>query len=73
MRHAMRAEYADQGAAGRAPGPVVSWHMVRDGESMGMCGKMLLPGARTLPETAWGHTDEPFCHTCGALYLREVY
>ncbi|MGP4109901.1 hypothetical protein ACTWP5_03145 [Streptomyces sp. 4N509B] len=72
MRHQMRAEYDGQ-AAGEPDGAAVrSWHMVRGDEHVAMCGRALEPGARTLPESEWGRTAEPFCHTCGAMYLREV-
>jgi hypothetical protein len=46
--------------------------MVRDEEAVAMCGRALTPGAAVLPEEEWGRTPEPFCHTCGAMYLREV-
>lgn len=49
------------------------WHMVRDGRAQGLCGRDLDPQAPTQSETYWGQTgDIPFCHTCGALYLRQV-
>ncbi|MBL1068604.1 hypothetical protein [Streptomyces sp. 7-21] len=70
MRHAMRAEYRNEDGDADE---IVSWHMVRRGdEGRGMCGRELRPDARGLPESEWGRTAEPFCHTCGALYLREV-
>ncbi len=81
MRHQIRAEYADTetgagdaaGRRSRGEGPAVkTWHMVREDEPTAMCGRALTPGAATLSEEEWGRTDEPFCHTCGALYLREV-
>lgn len=68
MLHLMRAEYdTDQ-----ATGPVKSWHMVRDEEAVAMCGRRLPPDGETRPDGGWGTTAEPPCHTCGALYLREV-
>lgn len=86
MRHVMRAEYVGEAAAdagveaevrepdaGRGePGEVRSWHMEREGEGVAMCGRRLVPEAATLSDEEWGRTAEPFCHTCGALYLREV-
>ncbi|KAB8163868.1 hypothetical protein FH609_019700 [Streptomyces sp. 3MP-14] len=86
MRHVMRAEYAATAegreaaegtdeATGREPSgpwPVKTWHMVREGEESAMCGRELRPDARSLSDEEWGRTPEPFCHTCGALYLREV-
>ncbi|SOD63082.1 hypothetical protein SAMN06297387_10923 [Streptomyces zhaozhouensis] len=76
MRHEMRAEYAEVDEADEAGGPagawpVKTWHMVRPGEEEAMCGRVLRPDARGLSEAEWGRTPEPFCHTCGALYLRE--
>jgi hypothetical protein len=76
MRHQMRAQYASTEEArkpGRAPGPVKAWHMVRGDEMMAMCGRVLTPTAEALPEEEWGRTAEPFCTTCGAVYLREVH
>ncbi|MEO3753350.1 hypothetical protein [Streptomyces sp. B6B3] len=81
MRHQIRAEYADTetraeddpGRRGRDEGPAVkTWHMVREDEPAAMCGRALTPDAAVLSEEEWGRTDESFCHTCGALYLREV-
>ncbi|MGK5532581.1 hypothetical protein [Streptomyces sp. URMC 129] len=70
MRHLMRAEHEDAESAD--PGAVKTWHMVRGEESVAMCGRELRPDARTLPEAEWFAAAEPACHTCGALYLREV-
>lgn len=54
-------------------GIVKEWHMVRGDEEQAMCGRDLAENAEELPDDAWG-TDRarPFCHMCGALYLREV-
>jgi hypothetical protein len=66
----MRAEYA-RGTT--VPGGVVKhWHMTRDGGLTGLCGHELTVEAETLSDEAWGTTREPFCHLCGALYLRQV-
>jgi acetone carboxylase gamma subunit len=46
--------------------------MVRGTETTAMCGRELDPKSAVLPADDWGRTREPFCHTCGALYLREV-
>ncbi len=67
MRHVVRAEYKDD-----PPDAVKTWHMVRGDGNVAMCGRELRPDAESRPDTAWGRTREPFCHTCGALYLREV-
>lgn len=76
VRHQMRAEYETPEDGGeptdREPGAVRSWHMVRGEETVAMCGRELDPEAATRPDEEWGRTAEPFCHTCGALYLREV-
>ncbi|QMU80328.1 hypothetical protein GXW83_16675 [Streptacidiphilus sp. PB12-B1b] len=53
-------------------GAVRQWHMTADGASVALCGRELEPGAARLSTDAWGHTEEKFCHTCGALYLRQV-
>ncbi|MET8678255.1 hypothetical protein ABZW18_11865 [Streptomyces sp. NPDC004647] len=55
-------------------GPVELWHMVRSDFSAttALCGRELDPRAAAQPEDAWGMTREPFCHTCGAVYLRQV-
>ncbi|MGP3971123.1 hypothetical protein [Streptomyces sp. 6N223] len=72
MRHEMRAEHEGEEAQGGKPGRVRFWHMVRAEEAVAMCGRPLPPGAAALPEEEWGRTAEPFCHTCGAMYLREI-
>ncbi|NGO74059.1 hypothetical protein [Streptomyces boncukensis] len=73
MEHDMRAEYAE-GVSPRGPDARVKiWHMVRRDGTTAMCGRPLAPGAATQPSELWGTPEgEPFCHTCGALYLREV-
>ncbi|MCT9088764.1 hypothetical protein N4G70_07755 [Streptomyces sp. ASQP_92] len=67
MRHHIVAEKLPDGET------LKEWHMVRGEEQRSMCGRDLAEGAAELPDDAWG-TDSarPFCHTCGALYLREV-
>ncbi|UGY94568.1 hypothetical protein [Streptomyces gobiensis] len=77
MRYEMRAEYGPAGRSEESPepaalGPVKVWHMVREGETAALCGRDLSAQAATQSAEAWGATTEPFCHTCGALYLREV-
>ncbi|ARQ69403.1 hypothetical protein [Streptomyces marincola] len=67
MRHLMRAEYEED-----RRDAVRTWHMVRGDEHVAMCGRVLRADADTLPEDSWGGTAEPDCHSCGALYLREV-
>jgi hypothetical protein len=66
MRYEMRAEHSPEG------GPVKVWHMVHENGTAALCGRDLDARAATRPWEAWGTTAEPFCHTCGALYLREV-
>ncbi|MGP4003656.1 hypothetical protein [Streptomyces sp. 8N706] len=61
-----------RGAEGSDLGPVKMWHMVRGSGTTALCGRELDPRAATRPEDVWGRTREPFCHTCGATYLREV-
>ncbi|MDT0341730.1 hypothetical protein [Streptomyces litchfieldiae] len=67
MQHLMRAEYEED-----RPGAVKTWHMVRGEDVVAMCGRALQAGAKTLSDQEWGRTAEPDCHTCGAMYLREV-
>jgi hypothetical protein len=64
----MRAEYADGGSSGK----IRQWHMIRDNGTTALCGVELSPEAEKQSDEAWSHTHEKFCHTCGALYLREV-
>ncbi|MCX5384057.1 hypothetical protein [Streptomyces sp. NBC_00083] len=66
MRHRIVAEPLPDGV-------LKEWHMVRGAEEQTMCGRELVEGAQEQSEDAWG-TDRahPFCHTCGALYLRET-
>ncbi|MFG2191433.1 hypothetical protein [Streptomyces sp. NPDC048639] len=74
--HELRAEHraAAPGQSGRLGGlgPVKTWHMVRGSGTTAMCGRALDPVAASRPEEDWGRTREICCHTCGALYLREV-
>lgn len=73
MYHQMRAEYS-RGDEGRLAGePVKIWHMVRGEETTSMCGRELGPAAPTQSADLWAtERAGPFCHSCGALYLREV-
>lgn len=71
MRHEMRAEYAP-GVEPAENVAVKIWHMVRREQTTAMCGRELGERAATQSEDLWGRTEEPFCHSCGALYLREV-
>ncbi|WP_042402235.1 hypothetical protein [Streptacidiphilus carbonis] len=64
----MRAEYVT-GPAGRRIG---QWHMIKDNGITALCGYDTDPAAEKMSDLAWGHTEEKFCHTCGAIYLREV-
>ena len=73
MEHEMRAEYAEGAAPGQQDAEVKIWHMVRLEGTTAMCGRELYADAPTQPADAWGTPQgEPFCHSCGALYLREV-
>ena len=52
--------------------PVKIWHMVRLDGTTAMCGRALAPASATQSAEAWGTpAGEPFCHSCGAMYLRE--
>jgi acetone carboxylase gamma subunit len=70
--HEVRAEYDPDETPGKPDARVSRWHMVRGTDTMAMCGRELHPESATRPEEEWGRTREPFCHSCGALYLREV-
>lgn len=73
MEYEMRAEYDEGVSPGTDPGAEVHmWHMVRGEGVWAMCGRALDPAAATQPADAWGtERGTPFCHSCGALYLRE--
>ncbi|MEZ0093006.1 hypothetical protein [Streptacidiphilus sp. EB129] len=64
----MHAQYAGPGTTG----PVTYWHMTSDGSTTALCGRDLDPDAAKTTDQSWSHTTEPVCHTCGALYLRQV-
>jgi hypothetical protein len=64
----MRAEYED----GTTGGPIRQWHMTSDGATVGLCGHPVNEDSERMSADAWSHTHEKFCHTCGALYLRQV-
>jgi hypothetical protein len=71
MEHEMRAEY-EEGVLPHEDTPVKIWHMVRLEGTTAMCGRALAPASATQSADAWGTAaGEPFCHSCGALYLRE--
>ncbi|MCA6092986.1 hypothetical protein LE181_12545 [Streptomyces sp. SCA3-4] len=73
MEHEMRAEYEEGVSSTSADAPIRLWHMVRLDGTQGMCGRDLDPRAATQSADAWGTPQgEPFCHSCAALYLREV-
>lgn len=73
MEHEMRAEYEEDSSPRDPEARVKIWHMVRLDDVDAMCGRRLDPNASTQPAEAWGTPEgEPFCHSCGALYLREV-
>ncbi|PWI10521.1 hypothetical protein DIZ27_11055 [Streptomyces sp. NWU339] len=68
MEHHIVAEMTEPGGDA-----LKEWHMVRSGQDVAMCGREVDPSAKEMPSDAWG-TDaaRPFCHTCGALFLREA-
>ncbi|WP_042417306.1 hypothetical protein [Streptacidiphilus anmyonensis] len=63
--YGMRAELGDEGG-------VKMWHMTKDGALTALCNRDLDPAAPVDHDSAWAHTKQPLCHTCGALYLRQV-
>ncbi|WP_371650217.1 MULTISPECIES: hypothetical protein [unclassified Streptomyces] len=68
MEHHIVAEMIEPGGS-----TLKEWHMVRAGQSVSMCGRELDMNEQELPADAWGtERARPFCHTCGALFLREV-
>ncbi|MBB5117044.1 hypothetical protein AF335_24750 [Streptomyces eurocidicus] len=69
MEHELRAEYVDGFSPEDADAVVKTWHVVREDEATGMCGRELSPAAATRSADDWGSV--PVCHSCGALYLRE--
>lgn len=73
MEHEMRAEYEEGVSPTDSDAHVKIWHMVRLTGTEAMCGRKLDADAVTQRAELWGTPEaEPFCHTCGALYLREV-
>lgn len=71
MKYEMRAEYA-LGVEAAPESSVKNWHMTRAGDTIALCGRELSPRAATQSADFWGQTTTPFCHSCGAIYLREV-
>lgn len=65
----LRAEY--QGEE-HVPEQVRFWHVVADGSAEALCGRAIDEDAAHLPVADWGDTPDPMCHTCGALWLRQV-
>ncbi|OON73982.1 hypothetical protein [Streptomyces tsukubensis] len=73
MEHEMRAEYPEGVSVEDPDAEIKLWHMVRLEGSTAMCGRQLDAAAPVQSADAWGTpAADPFCHTCGALYLREV-
>lgn len=73
MRYEMRAEYADDAPPGAPESRPKLWHMTVHDGAEALCGLDLEPAAAVQSADAWGTAaGQPFCHTCGALYLREV-
>ncbi|MFD9789936.1 hypothetical protein ACFWXK_03195 [Streptomyces sp. NPDC059070] len=68
MEHHIVAEMIEPGGS-----TLKEWHMVRGDAAVSMCGRELDLKEKNLPADAWGTEQaRPFCHTCGALFLREV-
>ncbi|WP_329573219.1 hypothetical protein [Streptomyces sp. NBC_01361] len=68
MEHHIIAEMTELGGD-----TLKEWHMVRGGAEVAMCGRDIVLSEKQLPADAWGTEQaRPFCHTCGAMYLREV-
>ncbi|MEV0275285.1 hypothetical protein AB0I22_02720 [Streptomyces sp. NPDC050610] len=72
MDHELRAEYEDGASAGQPDAEVRLWHVVRRHAATAMCGRELSPVAATRSADAWGTGEVKMCHSCGALFLREV-
>ncbi|MBB4947993.1 hypothetical protein F4556_003528 [Kitasatospora gansuensis] len=68
MEHQMRAEYGPDGQSGG----VKSWHITVGDTITAMCGHELVAGGETREPTRWSEQPDLNCHTCGALFLREV-
>lgn len=67
MEHHIIAERTEPGGD-----TIKEWHMVRAGDTAAMCGHKIDLTEATLPPEAWGTEQaKPFCHSCGALFLRE--
>ncbi|MYV99454.1 hypothetical protein [Streptomyces sp. SID3343] len=66
VTYELRAEYREND-----PAAVKIWHMIRDAGHTALCGRVLTPDSETRSDVEWG-TTHPLCHTCGALYLRQV-
>lgn len=64
----MRAEYGPEVNSRR----VTSWHISTVGGVKAMCGRELRKDAETREPTRWSEQPDINCHTCGALFLREV-
>ncbi|MFI9046255.1 hypothetical protein [Streptomyces sp. NPDC053427] len=73
MEYEMRAEHPEGVSPQQVDAPVKIWHMVKSDGALALCGRDLDPAAATQSADAWGTPKgEPFCHGCGALFLREV-
>lgn len=69
----MRAEYDTEDGGPVGGSPLKAWHMVEDDAATALCGRELSAAAAVQPEDAWGTpAAQPFCHSCGALYLRHT-
>lgn len=68
MMHRMLAEYGPAGPSGG----VKTWHIVREGAPVGLCGRDLDASAPQRDPDLWDRTPGLNCHTCGAVFLREA-
>ncbi|MFD8293699.1 hypothetical protein ACFV2B_36490 [Streptomyces lavendulae] len=68
MEHHLVAEETEPGS-----GSVKKWHVVRGGQQEPMCERDMVLSDKVQSTEAWGTPAAiPFCHACGASFLREV-
>ncbi|MCX4553916.1 hypothetical protein OG204_31540 [Streptomyces sp. NBC_01387] len=73
MEYVMQADLEDGSSPTDEHPTVRFWHMVHVSEETALCGRELDPAAPKQSPDTWGTPEsQPFCHTCGALYLRQV-
>ncbi|WP_327294287.1 MULTISPECIES: hypothetical protein [unclassified Streptomyces] len=73
MEYVMQA-HLQEGSSPRDEHPRVQWwHIAHISETTALCGRELDPAAPKQSTDVWGTPEsQPFCHSCGALYLRQV-